>query len=283
MDKVVAIPPGPMIPWNVFLEQYPVGTVQKITEYAQLHDSRFRINTPLLRLYCDKCDGVRNFEGSSKWGSTTDIQQDECILVYSCRDCHQGIKRYYLISSLEPDNSGKGTACKAGEYPELNIRIPPSLPGLLGVDYPYFIKGLKCEKNGLGAGAYTYYRRVVENQKNRMLEEILKVAQKLSAKPEDTKAIQDAITETQFDKAMSMVKGVLPQSLLVGGHNPFKLIHKALSIGIHNQPDETCLALAHDVRMVLMDLSERIKSALGEQKELQSAVSSLMKFNQENS
>jgi hypothetical protein len=115
-----------------------------------------------------------------------------------------------------------------------------------------------------------------------MLEEILRVAQKLEAKPEVIQAIGAAIKETQFRTAVDKVKGMLPESLLVDGHNPFTLIHKALSIGIHNETDETCLALAHSIRMVLTDLSERIKGALSEQKEIQSAISSLMKFNQEH-
>ena len=78
-----------------------------------------------------------------------------------------------------------------------------------------------------------------------------------------------------------MVKESLPESLLVDGHNPFKLLHKALSIGLHNQSDEECLKIAHNVRMVLIDLAERIKLALSEQRDLKSAVSALLKFNSE--
>jgi len=272
-----------VVPWATFLEEYPVGAMQNVSGYATRSPGRTEIVVPLLRLYCTVCDGIRNFAGDVIWGSSPRDDLGESIFVYICRDCRKGIRRYYLVSRLLDYATGSGMAVKAGEYPELNINIPPSLPGLLGKDYAYFIKGLKSEKNGLGMGAYTYYRRVVENQKNHMLGEILKVAQKLNAKPEEIEVIQKAIEETQFDKAMNMVKGVLPESLLVGGHNPFKLIHKALSIGIHAETDDTCLALAHNVRMVLTDLAERIKSALSEQREIQSAVSSLMKFNQEHS
>jgi hypothetical protein len=276
-------PPEQFIPWATFLEEYPVGTLQKVSEYAIRASGNIQIRVPRLRLYCKICDGIRNFGGQAYWGSCAKDELTESILVYTCHDCQEGIRRYYLVSQILDYARNNGRAVKAGEYPELNISIPSSLPGLLGTDYPYFIKGLKCEKNGLGAGAYTYYRRVVENQKNHMLGEILKVAQKLNAKPDELEAIQNAIAETQFDKAMNMVRDVLPQSLLVDGHNPFKLIHKALSIGVHNGTDNVCLALAHDVRMVLTDLAERIKSALSEQRDLKSAVSSLLKFNQEHS
>jgi hypothetical protein len=272
-----------MVPWATFLAEFPVGTMQKVSMYMMREaGGGTQISVPDLKLHCEECKGSRNFAGQAIFGYRSTDKLSESILIYNCRDCMIGTKRYYLASYALDYGNNQGMAVKVGEYPELHISIPSNLPGLLGTDYPHFIKGLKCEKNGLGIGAYTYYRRVVENQKNRMLEEILKVAQKLNARPEELQAIQNAITETQFDKAMNMVKGVLPQSLLVGGHNPFKLIHKALSIGIHGETDETCMQLAQNIRWVLTDLSDRIRNALSEQREIQSAVSSLMKFNQEH-
>jgi|GEM_PF-6223240 len=74
------------------------------------------------------------------------------------------------------DNEGNGVALKVGEIPELHIDLPSALPGLLGVDYKFFIKGLNCEKQGFGIGAFAYYRRVVENQKGRFILQIAKVA-----------------------------------------------------------------------------------------------------------
>ena len=40
---------------------------------------------------------------------------------------------------------------------------------LVGPDRDDFLKGRRCENQGLGVGAFIYYRRVVENQKNRIL------------------------------------------------------------------------------------------------------------------
>lgn len=283
-------PPEQFIPWATFLEEYPLDTKQCVSGYYRAFPNGrggedLEKQTPVLRLYCAQCEGIRNFSG--KWERQPKIYSGndpilDDFLIYTCNDCGK-FRKHFCLFSGPYDNNGNGIAIKVGELPELDIAIPPSLPKLLGEDYPYFIKGLKCEKKGLGVGAYVYYRRVVENQKNRMLEEILRVAQKLGAKPEAIQAIEAAMKETQFSRAVDKVKGMLPESLLVDSHNPFTLIHKALSIGIHKETDETCLALAHSVRMVLTDLSERIKSALSEQKEIQSAVSSLMKFNREHS
>jgi hypothetical protein len=275
-------PKEQLLPWVTFLEEYPVRSQQKVSGYYYLAGyESLRKSRPTLRLYCEKCEGVRKFDG--EWQRSDDAKERtpfDDFLVYTCRDCRE-YKKHYCLCSCRTDDSGNGEAVKIGEYPELNISIPPSLPKLLGDDYSYFIEGLKCEKQGLGVGAYAYYRRVVENQKNRLFEEVLKVAKKLNVKAEMIERIEAAIKENQFAKAVDMVKDALPESLLVDGHNPFKLLYKALSIGIHNQPDEECLKIAHNIRIVLTDLSERIKSALSEQKELQSAVSALLKFNEE--
>lgn len=275
-----------VVPWKIFLEEYPVGTIQKVSGYWRDTGNsgyyRYERFAPTLRLVCDKCDGIRNFDG--KWthhSHVTDPSGCDDFLVYTCRDCHEFEKHYCIYSDWA--NDGSGVALKIGEYPQLNIEIPSSLPKLLGEDYRYFIKGLKCEKQGFGVGAYTYYRRVLENQKGRVFGEILRVVSKLNAKQNMIEAIENAIKETQFSKAIDMVKDALPDGLLIGGHNPFKLLHKALSIGIHNQPDEKCLKLAHDIRIVLTDLSKRIKDVLSEEKRVEDAVSSLLEFNQEES
>jgi len=236
-----------LIPWNTFLEEYPIGTRQDVSGYYTRGNWNGQPTatkaSPTLRLFCRKCEGIRNFEG--KWAIDYELRKNSSpddFLVYTCKDCEEE-KKHYSLLSWPKGEEGNGIAIKVGEYPDLNIKIPTSLPKLLGEDYPYFIKGLKCEKQGFGVAAYAYYRRVLENQKSRLLGEILKVSKKLGAKEDITDTIESAIAEVQFSKAIDTVKESMPESLLIDGHNPFKLLHKALSIGIHNQPDENCLKI----------------------------------------
>ena len=279
------VPVVEYVPFKTFLEEYPIGTPQTVSEFYKKERTQYVVYntkcTPTLRLYCDECKGMRNFDGD--WIHSerieTNLPRDD-FLVYKCRDCDT-YEKHFCLGLFSIDDKGNGNVFKIGEYPELYIKLPSNLQSLLGNDFASFIKGLKCEKQGLGIGAYIYYRRVVENQKNRLLGEIQKVLEKLSAQKEMIETIQKAILETQFSKAIDMVKDSLPESLLVDGHNPFKLLHKALSIGIHKLPDEECLQIAHNIRMVLIDLCERIKIALSEQKELKDSVSSLLNFNKE--
>ncbi|MBI5388586.1 MAG: hypothetical protein HZA90_28320 [Verrucomicrobia bacterium] len=147
---------------------------------------------------------------------------------------------------------------------------------LIGPDRETFLKGRRCENQGLGIGAFVYYRRVVENQKNRIIEEILKVAEKLDVSPNIITALKAAKNETQFSKALASVKDAMPQALLINGHNPLTLLHSALSDGLHDQTDEHCLEIASSVRVVLGELSERLAQALKDEAELNNALSKLM-------
>jgi len=272
-----------LIPWKEFLEEYPIDSIQKVSEFYEETDSQYRPlkrKAPILRLWCwnENCKGIRNFSG--RWEhdpNVSDFSIYNDFLIYTCKDCGESKKTFCIIAQII-DREGNGKVIKIGEFPEQHIDIPSGLPKLMGDDYSTFVKGLKCEKQGLGIGAFSYYRRVVENQKVRLLIKILEASRRLNAPTEALKLLEDATKEDQFSKAIDMMKNAIPVSLLVDGHNPLKLVHKALSAGIHEMADEKCLELAHSIRMVLSALAERIQQALRDQRKLKSAVSTLLDF-----
>jgi hypothetical protein len=167
---------------------------------------------------------------------------------------------------------------KLGEFPAFGPPTPARLISLIGPDRDLFVKGRRCENQGLGIGAFSYYRRVVENQKNRILAEIIKVAQSISAPAETIAALQAAQTEQQFAKAIDGVKSVMPQRLLIDGKNRLTLLHSALSKGLHNQSDEVCLELATDIRLVLAELADLLGEALKDERELREAIARLRRL-----
>lgn len=117
---------------------------------------------------------------------------------------------------------------------------------------------------------------MVENQKNRILDEIIKVAEKLRVSADVVASLKAAKAENQFAKALASVKDAVPQALLINGLNPLSLLHSALSDGLHDQTDEHCLGIASSVRVVLGELSERLSQALKDEAELNNAISKLM-------
>ncbi len=273
-----------LVTWSEFLESHPVGSVQKVAGYFRRNEKLpnvympFAHETPVLRLHCAECDGIRNFEGL--WRHHRGFEKPgilEDFLKYTCRDCQKGEKTYCVVI-CPIDNAGNGEAIKIGEIPELYVQVPKSLEKLLGDDFAIFRRGLICEKRGLGIGAFTYYRRVVESQKSHLISEILRVAQKLNAPKEVLTTLGQAASEKQFARAVDAVKDVIPESLLIDSHNPLKLLHNSLSIGVHSETDEDCLKVAHSIRLVLADLSEKLGLALADQRDLKAAVSDLFKF-----
>jgi hypothetical protein len=117
---------------------------------------------------------------------------------------------------------------------------------------------------------------VVENHKNEIFDEIVKVCETVGASKELIEELGSAKKEIKFTEAMKRIKIALPEGLLINGHNPLLALHRALSVGLHDESDATCLEAAHDVRLVLTELIERMSLLRQDNSELQSAVQRLI-------
>ncbi len=236
------------------------------------------LNTPEIQLHCsnDACNGVRFFRCMSGAGKVLKTSYEFIFLTYICSNCQETEKTYSLAVKLTENGNSIGEVFKFGEFPTYGPPTPPRLVKLIGPDRDTFLKGRRCENQGLGIGAFIYYRRVIENQKTRILNEIIKVSEKISAPAERIEILKKAVDETQFKKALDMAKDAIPESLLINGHSPILLLHKALSKGVHELSDEECLDLAGSVRIVLGELSDRLSQALKDEAELTKALSTLI-------
>lgn len=263
-----------------FLESHPPGQIVQIgnlTDTALFSGNKwlFPIKKPEIQLHCenDRCNGIRIHRYISDTIRLEESEQRNCFIRYQCSNCQQSVKTYAIIIKHNTDG---GAIIKLGEFPAFGPPMPSKLMKLIGPDRDEFLKGRRCENQGLGIGASVYYRRVVENQKNRILEEIKRVAIKLNAKAEVITLLDSAIKEIQFSKALELAKGGIPESLLINGQNPITLLHSALSEGVHNLSDPEFLEIASSVRIVLTELSERLSAALKDEAELNNALNKLM-------
>ncbi|MFX0203267.1 MAG: hypothetical protein ACFFCW_44755 [Candidatus Hodarchaeota archaeon] len=240
----------------------------------------YEMCTPEIQLHCDheQCNGTRFFRCTSGSGKRLNIKSFEFFYVtYKCSNCQRITKTFSLAAKIEEEGKSQGVCYKFGELPPYGPPVSPKLIKLIGPDRDEFLKGRRCENQGLGVGSFIYYRRVVENQKNRILGEIIKVSEKIGAAPDKIKKLKLALDETQFTKALELAKDAMPESLLINGHSPIQLLHSALSEGVHSLTDEQCLEMAGSVRIVLGELSERLSQALKDEAELTKALSTLMK------
>jgi hypothetical protein len=278
----------PPITFAEFLENAPPSQYRKV---AGVRSARHRPNgsayyeiaTSEIQLYCtsDTCNGLRFFRyNSGEVALSGDTTFKRTFIRYTCSNCQKTSKIFAL--QVVFDRQDTETQCyKYGEFPVYGPPTPARLIRLFGNDREIFLKGRRCENQGLGIGAFTYYRRVVENHKNQILDEIIRVSQKIGASAEMVRALEDSKNEIQFSKAVTSVKDAIAASLLINGHNPLTLLHTALSKGVHDLTDEQCLELAQDVRVVLVELAEALGRALKDEAELNSAISRLMSIKKE--
>ena len=240
----------------------------------------YNVRTPEIQLHCEheNCNGIRFFRCKSEKENYIDINGYNFFYVtYICSNCQKVEKTFSLAAKVNTHGKPQGECYKFGELPTYGPPVASKLMKLIGPDRDEFLKGRRCENQGLGVGSFIYYRRVVENQKNRILGEIIKVANKIGTSKPNIEILEKAMEETQFTKALDMAKNAIPESLLINGHSPIKLLHSALSEGVHALSDEECLEMASSVRVVLGELSERLSQALKDEAELTKALSSLMK------
>lgn len=278
-------PPEPVeaepesISFKEFLESVPASQQREVkggwnTEHDRVAGTTYRVASPTIELNCTNeiCKGDRFFRLDGYQQSIGGKGWNWFFIKYICSNCRQETKTFSLAIFFDVARKGNAICYKFGELPEFGTPTPPRLLKLIDPDKEVFFKGRQCENHGLGVGAFAYYRRVVENQKNRILDKIISAAESLAAPQDMIDTLTAAKEEKQFKRALESVKDAVPPGLLINGQNPLTLLHSALSEGLHGKSDEECLERAHDIRLVLVELSDRLAQAVKDEKELNAAI-----------
>ena len=262
---------------KTFLESKPPNSAVRIpglaieypADFSVTHWAVQKVAPKRLELHCAVDDGVRRFDASVKNRPGRGFQ----FLEYVCRDCGESKKTYALVTELKSVGGGKVAAVmKLGEYPPFGAPISARIQKLLGKDdLQLYRKGSRSETQGLGIGAATYFRRIVESHWKLFVRELRRAAEKLGHA--DLAVFDNAQKETQFSTAVRMLKDAIPDKLLIlNGENPLTLLYSPLSVQLHELPDEECLQQAADIRTVMTVLLENTADVLKDQEELKSAV-----------
>jgi hypothetical protein len=232
-----------------------------------------------VELYCPnvKCGGLRFADPKSR--SDVDFsgydQEKYLWCAYICRNCQTFLKLYAIAVSSPSGDEQSGSALKVGEYPLFGPYLPAGVTELLGTDADYFLKGVRSEAQGLGIAAFAYYRRVVESQRTHIFDEIISAADHVGADVAMIERLKHLRQHWRFQQSVDELKGCLPQILLIDGQNPLELLHPVLSDSIHDRTEEEALEIASEIRLVLINLAERIALAKTQSAELKQAVEKL--------
>jgi len=123
------------------------------------------------------------------------------------------------------ENANDNLFVKVGQWPPLLIDPPPELAKALGTeDTELYKKALTNGNSAFGIGALAYFRRVIENKVNMILD-----------------LIGNAAQLANFDAKIEYASKILPPHLRAGGHNPLNKLYAVASSGLHGKTDEQCL------------------------------------------
>ena len=263
----------PLSRWKLFLETTPPNIPLNIQGVVPDDPDGWFLATPCIQLHCERDDGPRRFDSSIKKFRVSSEDQTYQFITYRCRDCRITLKTFAVLVILSNDTDIK--VMKLGEYPPFSAPISSRIQKLLSEsDLDLYRKGVRAEAQGLGVGAATYFRRIVDEQWTRLVTEIRQAAERLGV--EDLGVYDAARKETQFSRAVETLKDAIPEKLLIlGGENPLTLLYQPLSKQLHQMTDEECLQQAADIRVVLTALLENIAGVLKDQDELRGAATRL--------
>ena len=169
--------------WKVFLETTPPNTPLKISglvtrDPSTQFDSKL-FDSPPIQLHCERDDGPRRFEPLNKnVGIPLSSKRGFDFITYQCRDCRSAFRTFAVL--LIRSNSTDVEAMKLGEYPPFSAPISSRIQKLLSEsDLDLYRKGVRAEAQGLGIGAATYFRRVVDGQWQHLVTKIRDAAERL--------------------------------------------------------------------------------------------------------
>jgi hypothetical protein len=295
MSKLVAAnegDPGPpedresqKISFEEFLEAVPPGVPKQLSRFAVVPPSigpaNREIARPAINLFCSDqaCDRIQVFENTDSHPiqirPSAGFDRPDGLLHYRCRNCHR-VQKIFALRVLSHDGAD-GELVKVGEWPPFGPPLPARLQRLVQSDRDLLLKGFRSENSGFGIGAFAYYRRIVEDAKTELIDQMIAACKRIAGGASFIPRLEEARTQTQFSGAVEKIADAIPDVLRIDTQNPLAVLHKALSRKIHAESDEECLAAAHAIRAVLAALLEKLAAINKEDAEVTNAIRRVMK------
>ena len=200
-----------IVPMSAFLEDVPPGETRQVRPVVYRSNSgtgpTSTLYMPELHLHCsnERCNGLRVFRKEGRSSHLVEDDTTEVFVKFMCSNCRRNSKTYALAVHWKAGDF-QGEVLKYGENPPFGPPTPARLISLIGPARDLFLKGRRSENQGLGIGAFSYYRRVIEGQKNHLLENIASAAERLNAPAAMIERLREAQREAQFSRAIDAVK-----------------------------------------------------------------------------
>lgn len=228
---------------KAFLETAPLYS-WRMFKRPQFNRSSLWINE--IDAYCDVCEQQRPFQdlrsrGGGSGMAVRALESGTSFFKFSCVSCRKS-HREYLVEQILDDNEIR--IQKYGELPRSKLIRNRVLQKFLKNDFDNYEKAIICLSHEYGVAAFAYFRRVVENNIN----DLLDLVQQDARSSDGEQAVIDAIAELRKDAPMSekikIANRALPAHLKPDGLNPLGRLYQVLSEGVHSMSDIECLKKA---------------------------------------
>ncbi|RYZ78896.1 MAG: hypothetical protein EOP06_28220, partial [Proteobacteria bacterium] len=218
---------GEIMSLREFLETMPASEIRMVKTPGKFSDQKqFVLVMPEILLFCgsESCKGSRLHQ--VKVGYEKIQSKGLHFSPYICKSCGRINKTYALSFGEYSFNEAQDevNVVKIGEYPSFEHYVPVRTLHLVQPNADLLKKAFKAESLGFGMGALAYYRQILQLQHNHFLEEIKQIAVRSGVSEKIIGAYDEAISEDDLAKSISLLKNAVPQSLLINGYSPLLLL-----------------------------------------------------------
>ncbi len=258
-----------------FLEDYSLFRKYDVQEEDKSENVSHWFHIPI-NMKCEVCDSVQTFNMTNEFYYDGYNEQDLVAndrvfdLRYQCQSCKDFERRFFIYV----DND-LNFLYKVGQYPEWEIKMDSNLEKVLNKHAKTFRKGLVCEAQGYGIGAFAYYRRITEEIIDELLDSIFDLID-IEHQVEYKKALKKTKTTRVTQDKIDLVKDLLPSILKPNGTNPLGVLHSQLSEGLHAESDKACLENANHIKIILTYLINQIIQSKESAKNFTNSMKSLL-------